>query len=209
MYYQFLGNNRIEINGPIPIQDQVRGFLHIWPTLGGDGLMEYFNRKAKDKSLPDWVEGWFAVPNPKFFGRQDPLTEMLKPLERRGLMNQIHPDLVRRKGSAAALQQYLGEQEGNDLLCFPAQFGMRNAGQKWSDELLHENSVALGVYEVAAMLIVHEDRLTSPFDLQIGCAGDEYGADASMPTFWHCLVPMLTTMLIAGHQIGYPTAYIG
>jgi hypothetical protein len=68
------------------------------------------------------------------------------------------------------------QQHGSDFYVIAAQFGMnwRGCSARRARVLMAGNEFGLGMFQVAAMLLTHPERLSSSDALMLDCAGDEY-----------------------------------
>ncbi len=77
--------------------------------------------------------------------------------------------------SVQVFERLADEQEDNDILVVPAQFGMWHIGEsaRRACELMSEKQGPLGLFALITMLLTHPERLGHNTDLCIICAGDE------------------------------------
>ena len=151
--------------------------------------------------LPQYAEGWFAVPNwqknPKIFGStyseavQKVLDTINKALDgkfynyRNGQIDEQH---LRQSANAVEFWKKISlQQEGAEILIIPAQFGIRHRGRSVRRaRVIMEDSngeVGLGSFAGGNMLLTHPNRLQHYDDLWIDLVGDEFNDPVSVRRF--------------------------
>lgn len=131
-------------------------------------------------ALPERAEGWFAVPKIRFFGSHDKaLRAAMAALsgQREVLIGfDAKRCCISRRKETAGAQKRLAEFQEGGILIFPAQFGSwyRKRGTEKSRELIGKNGneFALGVFEVAVMLLANPGRIINEESLYVDCPGD-------------------------------------
>lgn len=165
---------------PKGITEQTNILRQLIPSVG------YTNEKLAEQPLPPNAEGWFAIPRWQKLGStyEKALQEVLDLIKqaRNGRFcncrkGQIGPDRLRLRSKTQKALEALGQQqEGNDILVIPCQFGLRHRGRsvRRALEIMPIMEFGLDPFTVACMLLTHPERLQHYDDLRIDCAGAEY-----------------------------------
>lgn len=177
-----------------PIDEQIKMIAAQFGIDGSQALAYAENLPP----LPVGAEGWFAVPRweaiaSSYGGAVERALNLLS--QQRSFVNlcagQITDEHIRMWPDPAALQRLDIRQTG-DIMIFAAQFGMRHRGRsvRLVREMRLANEFGLGALAVAAMLLVHPERVNSEADLGIDCAGDNFyliddDGDVSAESVWH------------------------
>lgn len=161
-----------------PIEAQVSELRKIFPGLGS--CMEKIARLG----LPVGAENWFAVPRWQTLAESynEALARVLAEIAKRRkfqdrLGGKVGPTFLRQSERAKLAGGILADQQtGNDILILALQFGRHHRGcsARRARVRMESNEFALGAYEIACMLLVHPERLSSGDSLMIDCGGDEY-----------------------------------
>lgn len=161
-----------------PIEAQVTALRQAFPSLAT--CLEKLARRP----LPEGAEAWFAFPRwQALASTYNEAVEMTVGVlaSRRRLSNRIAGKLsaqfLRQAERSALAQRILSEQQsGTDILVVAAQAGMlhRGASARRTRVSMAGNEYALGVFEIACLLLTHPERLSTEDTLMIDCGGDEY-----------------------------------
>lgn len=168
---------------PKGITEQTNILRQLIPGIG------FADEKFAEQPLPPNAEGWFAIPRWQSVGKtyEEALQKVLDLIkQQRGSFynyceGQLGEQYLRRLERSAKKLEILGEaQKGYDILVVAAQFGLRHRGRsvRRAREVFMANEFGLGAFEIACMILTHQDRLANYDDLWIDCAGDEYAPDA-------------------------------
>lgn len=177
------------------VADQVKRLQELLPGIGSA------NEKLAEQSLPEGAEGFFAIPRWQKVGKtyEEALQKVLDLIKqaRNGKFynhreGQIGPDRLRLRAKTAKALETLGQQqEGNDILVIPCQFGLRHRGRSVRRALEVMPAMEFGndPFTIACMILTHPERLQHYNDLWIDCAGAEYdcgggGAFGGAPCFF-------------------------
>ncbi len=165
------------------IAEQVKRLQELLPGIGCT------NEKLAEQPLPEGAEGFFAIPRWQKVGKtyEEALQKALDLIKqtRNGKFynyreGQIGPDRLRLRAKTAKALETLGQQqEGNDILVIPCQFGLRHRGRSVRRALEVMPGMEFGndPFTVACMILTHPERLADYNDLWIDCAGAEYDCD--------------------------------
>ncbi|MDD5696812.1 MAG: hypothetical protein PHO90_02460 [Candidatus Pacebacteria bacterium] len=167
---------------PKGITEQVNILRQLIPDIG------FADEKLAEQPLPDNAEGWFAIPRWQSIAKtyEEALQKVLDLIkQQRGIFfshreGQLGAKYLRRLERTAEKLEALGEQQkGYDILVVAAQFGLRHRGRsvRRAREVFMANEFGLGAFEIACMILTHQDRLADHDDLWIDCAGDEHASD--------------------------------
>lgn len=165
---------------PKPLAQQIALLRELFPELGATCV------NPTNREFPLGAEGRFAVPRWWRIGRT--YTEAVQKVfvalsqTRDGRFYNwceggLGPNRLRQHThTLACLTKLRDQQEGHDILIFPAQFGLRHRGRsvRRAREVMKPGEFGLGAFAVGIMLLTHPERLMSDDDLSIDCAGDEY-----------------------------------
>jgi hypothetical protein len=176
---------------PKGITEQTNRLREMFPWLGEA------NEKLAEQVLPENAEGWFAIPRwekvaPTYGGAVQKVLSVIKKTRNGAFCNYREGELganhLRESPKTVSVFQKLaGEQEGQDILVVPAQFGIRHRGLsvRRARALMNANECGLGAFAIGIMLLTHPERLKHYDDLWIDCAGDEFapGADGGFSRF--------------------------
>ncbi len=169
---------------PKRLTEQTACLQNLFPGIGTA------NEKLAEGTLPLNAEGWFAIPRWERIAStyNEALRVVLNLFEQthRGKFHihcedQLGPEQLRQTAHAQQFWKRLGdEQQGNDILVVPAQFGLRYRGcsVRYARQAMamQNNEFPLGAVAVGIMLLTHPKRLTHYNDLYIDCAGDEFNS---------------------------------
>ncbi len=174
---------------PLSIPEQIATLCRHWPKLDPQPALNFFETVCSQASLPDWVEGWFAIVRPKFFGATSaadlqPVLDALS-RDRNGQFRNFCPPIT-------AHQEHCAEQcsqerpatgsnwklphwpSHSDIQFIPAQFGKKYLGtsacQSCASMSIYE--IGLSTRTLSLMLLTHPHRLIAPQDPWILCAKD-------------------------------------
>lgn len=141
--------------------------------------------KLAEQPLPGNAEGWFAIPRWQSVGKTyneavQKVLDLIK--QQRGSFynyreGQLGAKYLRKHERTTKKLEALGEaQKGYDILVVAAQFGLRHRGKsvRRAREVFMGSEFGLGAFEIACMILTHQERLANYDDLWIDCAGDEY-----------------------------------
>ena len=140
------------------------------------------------------AEGWAVIPKPSKVAKSyhEALAKVIKLIAkerkfknwREGALTEKHLCLKEKTPQTHAK---LNKQPG-DFWVFPFQFGKKWAGHSVRNAQVRfaESEFGLGPYEAAILLLTHPDRITGSNQLNIDCAGCEYGPGAD-GDFFACL----------------------
>jgi hypothetical protein len=169
---------------PQPIADQIARLCELFPGIGG------YAENADGHALADGAEGWFAIPRwdkiaPTYGEAVQKVLDLIKQTRNGKFYNyregQLGPDRLKQSDRTVAAFEKFGEDQGDDILIIPAQFGIRHRGRsvRRAREVFVGNEFGLGAFAIGIMLLTHPERLQNVDDLWIDCSGDEYapGAD--------------------------------
>ena len=142
--------------------------------------------------LPEGAEGWFVVPDcrndPRAFGANysEDLQTVFRTIGDHNdayITSVYHSDelgseyLHQSTRTERLKRELSSRQDYQDLLVFPAQFGMRYRG--YSGRLVQKmvmrtpGEFSLGAVDTGFMLLTHPDRLINYGDLWVSCPGDK------------------------------------
>ena len=136
--------------------------------------------------LPEGSEGWGVIPKPSKFGNYyQALEEMLELLGksrifqncREGELDEKH---LRLKKETADILAKLEAKTPGDYLVIPFQFGLKHRGRSIRRPIgcFAAKELGFGPFELAALLLTHQDRITGTNHFYIDCAGCEYSLSA-------------------------------
>lgn len=179
---------------PKGIAEQVDILHQLFPSIGNA------DEKIAEQPLPSNAEGWFAIPRWQLVGKTyekafQKALDLIR--EQRGLENyregQLGEKYLQQKERTMEMFQKIGEaQKGGDILVVAAQFGLRHKGRsaRRACEVFTTNEFGLGAFEIACMILTHQDRLANFNDLWIDCAGNKYAPSddsnfSDVPFFIH------------------------
>jgi hypothetical protein len=162
------------------IADQVKRLQELLPGIG------CANEKLAEQPIPEGAEGFFAIPRWQKVGKtyEEALQKVLDLIKqtRNGKFynyreGKIGPDRLRLRAKTEKALETLGQQqEGNDILVIPCQFGLRHRGRSVRRGLEVMPAMEFGndPFTIGCMLLTHPERLQHYDDLWIDCAGAEY-----------------------------------
>jgi hypothetical protein len=160
------------------VEVQVSELRKTFPKLGA--CMEKISRR----DLPEGAEDWFAIPRwEALASTYNEAVELVMGVlsKRRKFQNRISdkmgPTYLRQSERSKLASKILADQQtGNDILVVALQAGIRHRGcsARRARARLEGNEFALGVFEVACLLLTHPERVSSDEALMIDCGGDEY-----------------------------------
>ena len=167
---------------PKGITEQTNILCQLIPGIG------FADEKIAEQPLPPNAEGWFAIPRWQSVGKtyEEALQKVLDLIKKqRGSFynyreGRLGAKYLRQLERTAKKLEALGEaQKGYDILVVAAQFGLRHRGRsvRRAREVFTANEFGLGAFEIACMILTHQDRLANYDDLWIDCAGNEYAPD--------------------------------
>lgn len=141
--------------------------------------------KLAEQPLPGNAEGWFAIPRWQSVGKtyEEALQKVLNLIrEQRGSFynyreGQLGAKYLRKhERTIKKLETLCEAQKGYDILVIAAQFGLRHRGKsvRRAREVFMGSEFGLGAFEIACMILTHQERLANYDNLYIDCAGDEY-----------------------------------
>lgn len=167
--------------------EQLAILTKAFPALDGEGARPYIEA-VTSQPLPEGFDGWAVVAKSEKIGptRGEAIENTFDAIRatgrslvnyREGELDEEH--LRRSKRTTDAFAKLDATQTG-DFYVYPVQFGIRHAGKSVRRVLVVyiDGEFGNGGYEVAQLLLTHEDRLTSYDDLWIDCPGDEFSSDA-------------------------------
>ena len=194
--------------GPVmydAVAKQIVFLQKLFPGLGSanEGLLMQI--KSGEIELPNYAEGWFAVPNIwkpgglPIFGKTyseafQKVLDTIKKTRNSKFHNyregQINEKRLRQSARTKEFFEKLSETQGHpDILIVPAQFGIRHRGRsvrRAREVMLDVSSeFGLGAFAVGIMLLTHPERLKDLNDLWIDCSGDEFDDPVSGVRFDH------------------------
>lgn len=188
-----------EYKGPKPIEAQVGLLLKYFPGLNPEPTFRFMQDVYPTLTLPDWVEGAFAVPNEhvlaeKFHaqiqGRLERYCASVRLVHvsiagSRSFYNyregQIVPAHLRRiQRTAEMIDRLVESQGGADIIVHFAQLGMRHRGRsvRRAREVFTAQEFGEGSLEVGAIALTHPERFVRWEQLHEDCAGDEFSPEA-------------------------------
>lgn len=162
------------------IADQVKRLQELLPGIG------CANEKLAEQPLPEGAEGYFAVPRWQKVGKTyekalQKVLDLIKQTRNGKFYNyregRIGPDRLRLRAKTTKALETLGQQqEGNDILVIPCQFGLRHRGRsvRRALEVMPAQEFGNDPFTIACMILTHPERLQHLDDLWIDCAGAEY-----------------------------------
>jgi hypothetical protein len=165
------------------IAEQVKRLQELLPGIG------CANEKLVEQPIPEGAEGFFAVPRWQKVGKtyEEALQKVLDLIKqtRNGKFynyreGQIGPDRLRLRAKTTKALETLGQQqEGNDILVIPCQFGFLHRGRSVRRALEVMPAMEFGndPFTIACMILTHPERLQRYDDLWIDCAGAKYDCD--------------------------------
>jgi hypothetical protein len=167
---------------PKPIVEQVKRLVELFPNIGG------YAENADSLALSDGAEGWFAIPRwekiaPTYGEAVQKVLDLIKQTRSGKFYNyregQLGSDRLKQSDRTVAAFEKLGEEQGDDILIVPAQFGIKHRGRsvRRAREVFAVNEFGLGAFAIGIMLLTHPERLQHYDDLYIDCAGDEFKPD--------------------------------
>tara|TARA_B100000609_G_C17135714_1_gene392701 strand:+ start:280 stop:969 length:690 start_codon:yes stop_codon:yes gene_type:complete len=162
---------------PLSIEEQISILQIIFPNLNTK-----VNSHPRYSNLPQFAEGWFAVPKWESIARTYAeavarIYEVMNKMEGKfSFTAKILPNLRCFPHSQQLLSQFYLHQSTSDLIVLPAQFGLQYAGMSAYNarDAMVEYEFGLGAFVIGAMLLTHSNRITLS-DLKVVCAGDECG----------------------------------
>ncbi|MDD5696721.1 MAG: hypothetical protein PHO90_01970 [Candidatus Pacebacteria bacterium] len=179
---------------PKGIIEQTNILRQFFPGIG------FADEKIAEQPLPPYAEGWFAIPRWQSVGKtyEEALQKVLDLIKKqRGSFynyreGRLGAKYLRQLERTAKKLEALGEQQkGYDILVVAAQFGLRHRGRsvRRAREVFMANEFGLGAFEIACIILTHQDRLANYDDLWIDCAGNEYApggdGDFSYAPYFH------------------------
>lgn len=180
-----------------PIDQQIDILAKIFGFSLGNTI-EFMEKVFPTLTLPDWAEGWFAIPSvdalaARFFKSvNDPEARnceavkivLAKIAASRSFSNyregQITPNRYRRTAQMVKAMDLITAQQNGDVLVVPGQFGMRHRGRsvRRAREVMTHPEFGFGSVAVGSMLLTHPERLVSYDDIWIDATGDEFSPEA-------------------------------
>ena len=178
---------------PKHITEQMSILQQLFPFIG------HADEEITKQPFPQDTEGWFAIPRWQKVGSTyenacQNVFDIIKKARSGKFSNYIGGQLdsrsFRRSEKTNMMFNALAEQQDhNDILIIPAQFGFAHRGRSVcrAREIMPDYEFGLGVFEVAIMLLTHHKRLRRCDDLWIHCGGDEFSYNSkefeSVPCF--------------------------
>lgn len=170
------------------ITEQTNILRQLFPGIGN--ALE----KIAEQPLPPSAEGWFAIPKwqtlaPTYNEAVEKVLAMIAMIRNGRLYNycegNLGPQRLRQHARTVVMWKKLGDQQEQDILVVPAQFGLRHRGRsvRRAREMFNGSEFGLGSFAVGIMLLTHPERLQHYDDLWIDCAGDEYDAPCAEDVF--------------------------
>jgi len=186
-----------EYKGSKPISEQVDILAKLF-NLSLGATSEYIKKVLPTLQLPDGAEGWFAIPSvdavaARFFPEvKNPAERYCRSVqlvlqkigESRKFYNyregQITPDRLRVHARTAHAFDLIAETQKGDILIVAAQLGMRHRGRsvRRAREVFTANEFGLGAFATGSIVLTHPERIVRWEELDMDCAGDEFGPDA-------------------------------
>ena len=171
------------------LEEQVVALTKYFPELKTDAVYNYI-RTRLPAELPSGAEGWFAVPRRSAIGKEYRtalirMTSIMKSYGFAYIWGEEYYDYLFSTDRTLDYLEKIGSRQKGDILIIPAQFGMRFAGQSVAHarSSYEAHEFGLGIFEIGCMLLTNTERLSSPRDLFVDCAGDTYrpapGPDAN------------------------------
>ena len=161
-----------------PVEAQVTELRKLFPSLGN------CHEKLARKPLLAGAEAWFAIPRwqalaPTYNEAVEMVLGILATKRRfqNRIIGRLGKTYLRQSERSKLAEKILAEQQqGNDRVVMPAQFGMlhRGCSARRARVAMAGNEFGLGVFAVACMLLTHSERLSADDTLMIDCGGDEY-----------------------------------
>ncbi len=190
---------------PKSLTDQLARLKTLYPQLKDAEV-------ADPGELPKGAEGWFTIPNiwkdgSLLSGDYSDLVERVLDLlgqDRDGkfhdFRNFLSPTYLCQSTRTQAAMRKMSEEQGHpDILVIAAQFGVQHRGRsvrRAREIMVDQGQYALGVFAIGVMLLLHPERLKHQYDLQIICAGDEFGVgfrasdEPSLGLSYHANIPL-------------------
>ncbi len=181
-----------QYEGPKPIGQQI-GVIASCFHLNPDQALEYAEQLPR---LPEYAEGWFAVPTVDALATSARKPEVRNSVEKHLLAislvlggiavsqgsfrnretGMLTPEMLRiYPHTQRALDRIALVQKG-DILIVAAQLGIRHRGCSVSrvrERFLAGNEFCLDAVAVGSILLTHPERLTQGGDLEMDCPGDK------------------------------------
>ncbi|MDZ7586818.1 MAG: hypothetical protein U0946_03610, partial [Patescibacteria group bacterium] len=133
--------------------------------------------------LPAGAEGWFAIPKyqtvAKTYGEavEKTLSLISKSRELKNWREgKLGKKYLRQSKRTEQMFTKFCEQQENNIIIIPAQFGLRHRGRsvRRTRIVFAKNEFGLGAFTSVCMLLTHPEREQGCEYLHIDCAGDEY-----------------------------------
>ena len=201
-----------EVYGVKSVTEQVANLRDLFPEIKD----ATFDEKLASSPLPQYAEGWFAIPRWQVLASTYGLAvqKVLATIQsKRSFYNyregSLGEEFLRPHEHTTSMLKILANQQaGHNILIIPVQFGLLHRGQsvRRAREVFQSNEFGLGSFQVGIMLLTHPERLVQWDQLHLDCAGDEYapGADGVF-----CHAPLF---LFHGGGLGfiaYPCGHAG
>jgi len=143
---------------------------------------ENFIKNAMEACLPDGAEALFVIPKLRS-NYTRATSEALKIIEEKRRFH-CHVEIERKKfcreEKTIKCLDILSraQKDAGDIIIIPAQFGARHLGRSVNlvRKKMASNEFGLGAYEVAWMLITHNERENVINKVHMDCPGDTYSA---------------------------------
>ena len=157
------------------IEAQVTELRKLFPSLGN------CQEKLARGPLLEGAEAWFAIPRWQAISTTygEAVETIIDALGKRRrfsnrLIGKLSDQYLRQTERTVLAESILADQQqGNDILVVAAQAGMLHRGMsaRRTRTILAPNEFALGVFEFAAMLLTHPERLSNQETLMVDCGG--------------------------------------
>lgn len=163
------------------IKKQIEVIQQLFPHIGSADM------SVVRQPLPQHAEGWFAIPQWQTLGTTyskavKKVMAMIK-LRRNycdGAGNGFFLNDLRQCNKSVKMWQKLANQQNdNDILIIPAQFGLRHRCHSAlrAREVFEVNEFGLGVFAAGIMLLTHPEREVQFDQLHVDCVGDNFSDD--------------------------------
>lgn len=167
--------------------EQLAILTKAFPALDGESARPYIEA-VTSQPLPEDFDGWAVVAKSKKIAPTDgeAIENTFDAIRATGrsLVNyregELDEEHLRRSTRTADAFAKLDATQTGDFYVYPVQFGIRHAGKsvRRVRVVYIDGEFGNGGYEVAQLLLTHEDRLTSYDDLWIDCPGAEFSSGA-------------------------------
>ncbi|MEK7647123.1 MAG: hypothetical protein AAB378_01950 [Patescibacteria group bacterium] len=174
-----------EYKGPKPIDEQIKALASFFYTRKYVGVLSSLPPRVL---LPPGAEGLFAIPRwERLAPTYGEAVEKVLAIISSQRKFRSHYDgkfgvkyLRQHTRTVDAFQKLSNEQNGNDILIVPAQFGLRHSGRsvRRARYMFEDREFGLGAFAVGIMLLTHPEREVRWEQLHVDCAGDELSLKA-------------------------------